>query len=223
MSSTQKNPNTNPSEKQYGEGVDTPDGIDLTIAANKSGDYDSNFMTVNNGLLVLAGCVVVAAAAFFFNYSGDWNSGIYNQLAHYSEGGGGSTKTPYEIGEKLFAKQCAQCHQATGLGVPGAFPPLVDSSWVLGSKERLVNILLSGLAGPIEVNGSQYNGNMPPFGGQFDDDEIAAVITYIRTQSDWGQSGTEVTTEEVTAVKSEYGVRAQAWSADELLKLFPDE
>jgi mono/diheme cytochrome c family protein len=72
-------------------------------------------------------------------------------------------------GEQLFLANCAACHQATGLGVPGAFPPLAKSAWVAGSEERIIKAILAGLAGEIEVNGVKYNGNMPNIGAGLKD------------------------------------------------------
>lgn len=82
---------------------------------------------------------------------------------------------------KLFANHCAVCHQATGAGVPGAFPPLIDSEWVHGEPQVLVQILLHGIEGDIDVGGTVYNGVMPEFGNSLDDNEIAALATYLRS------------------------------------------
>ena len=84
-------------------------------------------------------------------------------------------------GKALYTTRCSSCHQSTGMGLPGAFPPLKDSEWVTGSATVPVNILLRGLQGEIEVQGSTYNGVMPSFAIQLADDEIAALLTYVRT------------------------------------------
>jgi len=86
-------------------------------------------------------------------------------------------------GKQLFGAKCAACHQASGLGVAGVFPPLSGAEWVLGSEKVLISLLLHGIQGEIEVKGNVYKGVMPAF-GTLSDDEIAAVLTYIR--SDWG-------------------------------------
>ena len=93
-------------------------------------------------------------------------------------------------GEKLFIQQCAACHQATGLGVPGAFPPLAGSPWPVGSEERVIKIVLAGLAGEIEVNGQKYVGNMPNIGAGLKDAQVANIISYVR--SAWGNKGEPV-------------------------------
>ncbi|MCL4771382.1 MAG: c-type cytochrome, partial [Burkholderiaceae bacterium] len=77
-------------------------------------------------------------------------------------------------GKALFAAQCAACHQATGQGLPGVFPPLAGSEWVTGEPRVLANILLHGVTGPITVAGKSYEGAMPAF-RQLGDAELAAV------------------------------------------------
>jgi mono/diheme cytochrome c family protein len=114
---------------------------------------------------------------------------------------------------------CFTCHQPTGQGIPGQFPPLVNSDWVLGDKARLIKISLFGLMGEIEVNGVKYNGAMPPPGippGALTDNQIADVLTYIRNS--WGNSASAVTPEEVASVRASIEGRAamQMWTAAEL-------
>ena len=68
---------------------------------------------------------------------------------------------PVAAGRQVFTKNCQACHQATGRGLPGAFPPLVGSEWAVGSPEVLARILLNGFQGPVTVAGGTYNGAMP--------------------------------------------------------------
>lgn len=83
-------------------------------------------------------------------------------------------------GKALYAAQCAACHQANGQGVPGVFPPLDGSEWVQGEPRILANILLHGINGELEVAGQKYQGMMPAF-PQLSDNELAEIITYIRS------------------------------------------
>ena len=83
-------------------------------------------------------------------------------------------------GKQLFTAHCVACHQATGKGLPGVFPPLDGSEWVHGDGRTLANILLHGIDGTIEVAGTAYTGSMPAF-GQLGDAELAAVASYIRS------------------------------------------
>lgn len=83
-------------------------------------------------------------------------------------------------GKQVFAAHCVACHQATGKGLPGVFPPLDGSEWVHGDARTLANILLHGIDGEIDVEGVTYKGSMPAF-AQLADAELAAVATYIRS------------------------------------------
>jgi mono/diheme cytochrome c family protein len=99
-------------------------------------------------------------------------------------------------GGQIFAAKCVACHQATGLGLPGVFPPLAGSEWVLGSDKVLVQIPLHGITGSIQVKGATYSGAMPVF-NTLSDAEIAAVLTYVRSQ--WGNSAPTVSPATVAA------------------------
>lgn len=87
-----------------------------------------------------------------------------------------------ELGDTVFATNCASCHQATGQGVPGAFPPLAGHApdLLAGDDGRtyLVNTLLYGLQGQITVDGTAYNGVMPAW-PHLGDDELAAVANHV--------------------------------------------
>lgn len=125
---------------------------------------------------------------------------------------------PIAEGQKQFAT-CAACHQPTGLGVPGAFPPLAKSEWVNGSDERVIRILLNGLSGPVTVEGVQFNSAMPAFGPggyNWSDDKVAYVLTYIRQA--WGNSAPPITPDRVTEVRKTVGQR-KPWSEAELQAL----
>ena len=93
-------------------------------------------------------------------------------------------------GKQLFTANCVACHQATGKGLPGVFPPLDGSEWVTGDTRTLANILLHGVSGDIEVAGTKYQGAMPAF-HQLGDAELAALATYIR--SNWSNKAEALT------------------------------
>lgn len=95
-------------------------------------------------------------------------------------------------GKALFAAHCAACHQATGKGVPGVFPPLDGSEWVNRTPRVLANILLHGVTGSIVVAGNDYNGSMPSF-AHLGDAELAALASYIRAS--WGNKADALTPE----------------------------
>lgn len=102
-------------------------------------------------------------------------------------------------GAALYASLCVACHQASGQGLPGVFPPLAGSEWVTGPAATAALIVLHGVNGPLQVRGSEYNGAMPPFGKQLGDAEIAAVLSHIRAQ--WGNAAPPVSAEDVAAAR----------------------
>ena len=116
-------------------------------------------------------------------------------------------------------QRCVTCHQATGMGVPNAFPPLAGSEYVNGSVDRMVAIIIHGLQGPITVNGAAYNSAMMPYGTNvpMTDDQVATVSTYIR--SSWGNTGGAVTAADVARVRAATASRATPWTVAELATL----
>lgn len=96
-----------------------------------------------------------------------------------------------ERGEKVFAGNCAACHQLTGLGAPPAFPPLDGSAVVLGPREVQIQTVLNGRAGTA----------MAPFGTLLSDTDLAAVITY--TRNAWSnRTGEAVQPAEILAART---------------------
>ena len=117
-------------------------------------------------------------------------------------------------GKQVYATSCAACHQATGEGVAGVFPPLAGSEWVTGDEAKLARIILHGVTGPIEVAGETFNGMMPPWGPTMKDADIAAVLTYVR--SAWGNKAAPVTAAKVAAIRAATSSRTTPWTAAEL-------
>ncbi|WP_240751415.1 PQQ-dependent sugar dehydrogenase [Flagellimonas onchidii] len=86
-------------------------------------------------------------------------------------------------GAKTYYTYCSACHQKDGGGATGRFPPIANTDWVTGDKERLIKIILEGMEGSIQVHGETYNGVMPQH-SFLSDEEIAEVLTYIRSNFD---------------------------------------
>ena len=84
-------------------------------------------------------------------------------------------------GKQLFTANCVACHQASGKGLPGVFPPLDGSEWVTGDERIVANILLHGIEGEISVAGANYKSAMPAF-KQLSDAELAAVASHVRAE-----------------------------------------
>jgi len=116
-------------------------------------------------------------------------------------------------GVAVFQRTCQTCHQATGQGMPGTFPPLAGSHIATGDKSRLIRLALHGLQGPITVAGRTYNNVMPPW-KSLSDDDMAAVLTYVR--SNFGNSADAVTAAEVARERAATASRTTMWTAREL-------
>jgi mono/diheme cytochrome c family protein len=90
---------------------------------------------------------------------------------------------PNAQGREIFMRICAACHQKDGDGKDGVAPPLVGSEWALTPvQSRAVRIVLNGVSGPIHVRGRDWNLAMPPWRENLNDDQVAVVLTFIRTQ-----------------------------------------
>jgi len=107
-----------------------------------------------------------------------------------------------ELGKRLFATVCAACHQPSGQGLPGRFPPLAGSDFLNSNKERAIQVVLNGLQGEVVVNGMKFNNSMPQF--PLTDQDIAAALTYV--YNSFGNSGKDVTPEEVKALRGQPNV-----------------
>lgn len=119
-------------------------------------------------------------------------------------------------GKQLYANACVACHQASGQGLPGVFPPLADSEWVKGEPKVLAQLVLHGINGPITVKGQQYQGAMPAFAEQFSDAELAAVFNFIRHE--WGNEAETVTPELVAEARAASADRSQPWQGEKELQ-----
>ncbi|NJN28222.1 MAG: cytochrome c [Cyclobacteriaceae bacterium] len=93
---------------------------------------------------------------------------------------------------------CLPCHMSNGTGAPGMNPPLIGTEWVLGDKERLINVVLKGLNEPIEIQGEIYQNVMAPH-AFLSDQQIADVLTYVRQS--FGNNASEILPEEVEVVR----------------------
>lgn len=120
-------------------------------------------------------------------------------------------------GRAVFNRICFVCHQTTGLGVPGVFPPLAGSPIATeADPRRIVRIVLNGLQGPIDVGGKPFNNVMPPQGAALSDKDISDVLSYVR--SSWGNAAQAVSPATVSAIRSSSN-RQAPWTWDELSKL----
>lgn len=107
---------------------------------------------------------------------------------------------PNKQGENLYLKYCMACHQVDGSGVPGMYPPLINSPTVNASdKNKFINVLLNGLKGPIEVHGKTYNQQMPKQ-DFLTDEELSLIINYVSVSFD--NEGHKVTPADIKAQRN---------------------
>ncbi len=132
----------------------------------------------------------------------------------------------YTKGRTIFAKEgyCITCHQANGKGLTASgFPPLVGTKWVTGNEDRLIKIVLRGVMGPMDVAGTTYPGQVPmtPFGELLNDEEIAAVLTYVRNS--FGNGASAIKPDRVKQVRKAVGAKKDFYTSSQLLKDHPME
>ena len=128
----------------------------------------------------------------------------------------------FNRGETLFTAQCMACHGPDGKGIEQLGPPLVGSEWVTGSPERLVAILLQGLAGPIRVAGKSYvpAAAMPGFklNPEVTDAQLTDIATFVRFA--WGNGKEAVKPKTLTELRAALADRETAFSPEEVEKLY---
>lgn len=122
----------------------------------------------------------------------------------------------FDLGRTLYGGVCAPCHQPHGLGQEGMAPPLADSEWVLGSEQRLIRIVLHGVSGRLKVLDRTYWLDMPAL-GVLSDDQIAAILTYIRRE--WEHTAGPVDPSVVKSVRIATKARDRSWTESELMKI----
>ncbi len=106
-----------------------------------------------------------------------------------------------ERGKQVYLSLCFACHQSDGKGLPGAFPPLAGSDYLLADRERAIRVVLKGLSGPITVNGVTINSAMPPQEAVLTDAQVADVLTFIYNA--WGNQGEPFKADQVKAIRNE--------------------
>lgn len=109
------------------------------------------------------------------------------------------TKSKEKEGANLYLRYCMACHQTDGSGIPGMYPPLINSPTVNSSnKEDFINVLLNGLKGQIVIHGKVYNQTMPSQ-SFLSDDELAKIINYVGKS--FKNNGHEVTPDDIRVLR----------------------
>jgi mono/diheme cytochrome c family protein len=170
--------------------------------------------------LMIAPLVLFFWGALYFDRNAGWFDAAVHppfrsrkQLEAYQPSTGGDRMLVR--GKQVYEQVCALCHGVDGNGKPGQAPTFVGSEWVLtGNAGQLIRIPLQGLNGPITVKGEVWNLAMPAMGAALPDDDLAALLSYMRTA--WGNQASLITPEQVKAVREATKGRSQPWTATEL-------
>ncbi len=213
--------------------LETSDVTEVHAAiAREHAEPSADVTPIPTWLSIVCAGALCWAGIYVGIFHGGFNPKVYNEydsspaaffpLPQSSVAGSGAAAelTPLALGEKVYKEVCQACHQGTGLGVAGQFPPLAGSEWVDGSEfneKRLVAIVLKGLKGPITVKGGAFNSLMPPQEAAINAKKVAAVLTYIRQA--WGNKGGEITEAQVAAAKKEFSARTDQWTIEEIKKI----
>ncbi len=167
------------------------------------------FMRVTIGVVVTCFAVILVQ-----NLSGFWVSPqdgpeFKTAVADGAAAGGEAASGP---GANLFKANCASCHQPSGKGIPGTYPTLAGSAFAQGDPTVPIRIVLHGFQGKIERNGTTINGVMPQLGSVLSDEDIANILTYVR--SSWGNSADAVDAATVADVRAKTAGHAPYVEAD---------
>lgn len=132
----------------------------------------------------------------------------------------------YDKGFEIFNRDahCATCHQPNGQGLAPQYPALTDKEWLSGNDERLIKFVLKGLWGPVNINGKHYDPTKgtPPMTGfeqLLKDDEIAAVLTYVRQS--FGNNYPAISAAEVKKVRKATESQNTFYMIEDLMKQHP--
>lgn len=102
-------------------------------------------------------------------------------------------------GAAVYQDQCTGCHMEDGRGEPGAFPPLRGNNSVMAAEPHtIVAAVLEGAKLPA-THASPTALAMPAFAQKLDDDQVAALVTYIRNA--WGNHGSAVSASDVDSLR----------------------
>jgi mono/diheme cytochrome c family protein len=112
---------------------------------------------------------------------------------------GSALKSSITRGQIVYAKFCLTCHQVDGSGVPNMNPPLIRTKWTLGPKTIMIQQVLKGSSGKVEIDGDTFSNTMPPL-KTLTDQQIADVLTYVR--NNFGNKASMVTVAEVKALRA---------------------
>lgn len=187
-----------------------------------NGEPTATRSTAPMWIIVVTLVLLFTGGLFLDSHSGWFDKNVYApyqssaQLESFQPKSG--AQAVLARGKGIYESVCGICHGSDGLGKPGQAPPLAGSEWVMAKGvKRLLHIPLAGVAGAIQVGGKDWNMNMAAMGAALSDDDLAAVLTYVR--SSWGNKAGVVTGDDVKSVRAEIGKSPQPMSGDQMMKM----
>jgi mono/diheme cytochrome c family protein len=182
--------------------------------------------TVPMWLVILLFVLGYWAQVFVDNHSGRFDARVYAPFLSLKQVRQANPEVAQDMvafGRELFTgKGCIACHQTSGQGLPNQFPPLAGSAWVQAtSPNRIIRIVLNGAQGQIDVKGQTFNNAMVPFRELLNNEEVAAVLTFVRQE--WGNQAPEVKPDQVKAIREKTKDMVGPWHPADLLKLPENE
>lgn len=211
------NENSSASERRVRQGMDYGETEDVqqvhAAIQREKREPSAGLEPLSIWLIAIYGLAIFFGGAYLGRYSGNFSGegldplgGAPRAVKSGGTGPGGGAQTTElsqaDRGKKIFSANCATCHQMSGTGVPGQYPPLAGSEYVNGGTRRLAMIVLKGLQGPLVVKGVTYGSAvMQPWDKTLNDAKIADVLTFIRQE--WGNTGGPVAPEGVAALRKE--------------------
>ena len=200
--------------------------IHSPILAREKAEPEEGLVPPTLWFIVMIAALVFWAGYYLGHYSGGFNPLVFDERATglpvVAPSGPPGQVDMVALGRRTFSTMCSPCHQETGLGLPGQFPPLAGSDWVNAAGDaRLIRIVLDGFTGPVEVKSQKFSNTMVPWRDSLSDEQIAAVLTYVRQA--WGNKGAPVDVNSVKAIRDKTKDHAgQPWMAD-LLATVPEK
>jgi len=155
-------------------------------------------------IIVLTLLLLFMGAVYFDHHSGWFDKQVYapytsaDELASYQPKSGAASTLAH--GKAVYETYCGLCHGSDGLGKPAQAPPLAGSEWVAKDITSLARIPLTGLNGPIQVKGRDWNLSMAAMGASLSDADLSAVLTCIRES--WGNKNGAVSADQIKAARA---------------------
>ena len=207
----------NPNDPRLDQAKATDEGVldaHETALVRQNAPDGARYRLLPIGILFTLSGLILFAGTYLNRYAGHYSDKVFNENAKPSSGVVAVKADPIALGKSQFNAVCITCHQATGQGIAGIYPPLAGSEWVNGPSARVIRIVLYGLKGTVNVEGHAYGAAAMPVFGQvagsaynWNDEKIAAVLTYVRQE--WGNKAGPITADEVAAVHKAVGDRKE--------------